>query len=91
MQNGRHDLVDSLDLLLLEAYHFHGISYRFELCTVIDGTLQGKRCLGRRGLREASCEKGRILQACGKYLAMFQMQTTVRRSLSLNSTAHAFR
>lgn len=50
VKNGCHNFVDSLNLLLLEAYHFHGISYCFELCTIIDGTLRGKRCLGHEGL-----------------------------------------
>lgn len=45
VQNGCHDFVDSLNLLLLEANHLHGISNCLELGPVVDGTLRGERSL----------------------------------------------
>lgn len=66
MQNGCHDFVDSLNLLLLEANHLHGISNCLELGPVVDGTLRGERSLGWGGLMEVSCEEARISQAYGK-------------------------
>lgn len=50
VKDGGHDSVHSLNLFLLEANDFHGISYGFELRTVVDGTLRGKRCLGHEGI-----------------------------------------
>lgn len=67
MQNGCHDFVDSLNLLLLEANHLHGISDCLELGPVVDGTLRGERIWGLGGrLMEVSCEEARISQAHGK-------------------------
>lgn len=40
VKNGCHDFVDSLNLLLLESYHLHGISHSLELGAIVDGTLQ---------------------------------------------------
>lgn len=46
VQDGCHDFVDSLNLLLLEANHLHGISNCLELSPIVDGTLRGERSLG---------------------------------------------
>lgn len=79
VQNGCHNFVDSLDLLLLEANHLHGIGDCLELGPIVDGTLRGERNLGWGGLMGVSCEGAGISQAHGKerYTLMFLRDKTL--------------